>query len=209
LIVPSPLLRVSDEQKTPSLGHLSTSSTASQAPLTPLAPFALTGPQPNSQISNQSSGTTDNSSSGSSTPGPVFEFIAASSNSIARQRSDSAIGPTIISLTRQSSTTSSNSNSNNTCSQSACSSTPSTPGKESSGQQQQQQQRRTGPVLPRPAVSAFRTLAIAKDLNPLAPCGSCKEWLKKIAEVNPDFTVVTFSNSALESIYVDPIINWA
>jgi hypothetical protein len=25
------------------------------------------------------------------------------------------------------------------------------------------------------------------DLNPLGPCGSCMEWLKKVAEVNPDF----------------------
>jgi hypothetical protein len=26
-------------------------------------------------------------------------------------------------------------------------------------------------------------------LNPIAPCGACNEWLKKIAETNPDFKV--------------------
>jgi hypothetical protein len=29
-------------------------------------------------------------------------------------------------------------------------------------------------------------------LNPIAPCGACNEWLRKIAEVNPDFKVGFF-----------------
>lgn len=28
-----------------------------------------------------------------------------------------------------------------------------------------------------------------KDNNPLDPCGACSEWLRKIAEINPDFQV--------------------
>ncbi|CAK8990828.1 Uncharacterized WD repeat-containing protein all2124, partial [Durusdinium trenchii] len=40
------------------------------------------------------------------------------------------------------------------------------------------------------------------ELNPIAPCGSCNEWLKKIAEVNPTFKVVTFPNSACEEAFV-------
>ena len=32
-------------------------------------------------------------------------------------------------------------------------------------------------------------------MNPLKPCGSCAEWLKKIAEVNPAFKVLSFTDS--------------
>merc|ERR1740117_2318241 len=42
-------------------------------------------------------------------------------------------------------------------------------------------------------------------LNPLPPCGACMEWLKKIAEVNPDFKVITFSNTNCEHAFISPI----
>ena len=42
-------------------------------------------------------------------------------------------------------------------------------------------------------------------LNPLAPCGACMEWLKKIAEVNPDFKVITFSDTNCEHAFIAPI----
>ena len=42
-------------------------------------------------------------------------------------------------------------------------------------------------------------------LNPLAPCGACMEWLKKIAEVNPDFEVITFSDTACDYVYQTPV----
>lgn len=42
-------------------------------------------------------------------------------------------------------------------------------------------------------------------LNPISPCGACNEWLKKIAEVNPDFKVVTFSDSSCESVFVSEV----
>lgn len=43
------------------------------------------------------------------------------------------------------------------------------------------------------------------DLNPLKPCGACNEWLKKIAEVNPKFRVVTFTDKELQGIYIESI----
>jgi len=43
-------------------------------------------------------------------------------------------------------------------------------------------------------------------LNPIAPCGACTEWLKKIAEVNPDFTVVTFTDPSCKRLYLRNIL---
>ena len=42
-------------------------------------------------------------------------------------------------------------------------------------------------------------------LNPLDPCGACMEWLKKISEVNPDFSVLTFTSTSCEKVFVTPI----
>lgn len=39
-------------------------------------------------------------------------------------------------------------------------------------------------------------------LNPLPPCGSCTEWLRKIAEVNPDFKVLTFTDTSCSYVFV-------
>ena len=44
----------------------------------------------------------------------------------------------------------------------------------------------------------------ARDLNPLKPCGACNEWLKKIAECNPHFTVLTFTDADCNGVYVSP-----
>jgi cytidine deaminase len=41
-----------------------------------------------------------------------------------------------------------------------------------------------------------------KDLNPLAPCGTCNEWLKKISEANPYFRIITFTDANCNGIYV-------
>ncbi|GBG34918.1 Hypothetical Protein FCC1311_111412 [Hondaea fermentalgiana] len=43
------------------------------------------------------------------------------------------------------------------------------------------------------------------ELNPIQPCGACMEWLKKIAEVNPTFKVVTFPNSDCHEAFVQEI----
>ena len=39
-------------------------------------------------------------------------------------------------------------------------------------------------------------------LNPLRPCGACREWLIKIAEVNPGFKVLMFSDVTCEEVFV-------
>lgn len=41
--------------------------------------------------------------------------------------------------------------------------------------------------------------------NPLKPCGACMEWLKKIAEVNPDFKVITFTDSRCGGVYIEDV----
>jgi cytidine deaminase len=41
--------------------------------------------------------------------------------------------------------------------------------------------------------------------NPIAPCGSCMEWLRKISAANPDFRVLTFENTDCRTVYVKPI----
>jgi len=43
-----------------------------------------------------------------------------------------------------------------------------------------------------------------EDLNPLRPCGACNEWLKKIAESNPRFKVITFTDADCNGVYVSP-----
>mmetsp|Transcript_19651 Transcript_19651/g.27791 ORF Transcript_19651/g.27791 Transcript_19651/m.27791 type:complete len:730 (-) Transcript_19651:183-2372(-) len=43
-----------------------------------------------------------------------------------------------------------------------------------------------------------------EDLNPLRPCGACNEWLKKIAESNPHFKVLTFTDADCNGVYVSP-----
>ena len=56
----------------------------------------------------------------------------------------------------------------------------------------------------RRASSRRRTLVVVqsdRDLNPLAPCGACNEWLKKIAECNPYFQVVTFTDFNCNGVY--------
>ena len=42
-------------------------------------------------------------------------------------------------------------------------------------------------------------------LNPLRPCGACKEWLNKIAEVNPGFRVLMFSDVTCDEVYVKEV----
>lgn len=34
-------------------------------------------------------------------------------------------------------------------------------------------------------------------LNTLDPCNACMEWLRKIAEVNPDCKVITFNDNKM------------
>ena len=43
-------------------------------------------------------------------------------------------------------------------------------------------------------------------LNPLAPCGSCMEWLRKIAEANPDFKVLSFTDVSCARVFIKPVL---
>ncbi|GKY97742.1 hypothetical protein MPSEU_000732400 [Mayamaea pseudoterrestris] len=57
--------------------------------------------------------------------------------------------------------------------------------------------------------SSMRTVLLKqsakrKDLNPLAPCGACNEWLKKIAESNPYFKILTFTDCQCHGVYITP-----
>ncbi|ETV94747.1 hypothetical protein H310_11709 [Aphanomyces invadans] len=57
------------------------------------------------------------------------------------------------------------------------------------------------------AVDAATAMAKAeKDLNPLAPCGACNEWLLKIAEANPSFKIVTFDSIDCDSVYIHQLL---
>jgi cytidine deaminase len=41
--------------------------------------------------------------------------------------------------------------------------------------------------------------------NPIDPCGTCNEWLKKIAETNPEFKIVTFTSSDCRTCFVKSV----
>lgn len=43
------------------------------------------------------------------------------------------------------------------------------------------------------------------DMNPLKPCGACKEWLYKITEVNPGFKVLMFSDVHCDEVYIKTV----
>jgi hypothetical protein len=43
-----------------------------------------------------------------------------------------------------------------------------------------------------------------KDLNPLSPCGACNEWIKKIAQCNPYFKIITFTDANCNGMYISP-----
>jgi len=55
--------------------------------------------------------------------------------------------------------------------------------------------------------STSRSYSVTKeDMNPLRPCGACAEWLKKIASVNPDFSVVTFTDADCQGFFVESAV---
>lgn len=47
--------------------------------------------------------------------------------------------------------------------------------------------------------------AVENDMNPLKPCGACNEWLKKIAEVNPALSIVTFTDTNFQGFYCEQV----
>ena len=61
------------------------------------------------------------------------------------------------------------------------------------------------PTGPSSGAAAGGGGGIPVALNPLLPCGSCTEWLRKISEVNPDFAVITFSDISCERVFVHKV----
>jgi cytidine deaminase len=60
------------------------------------------------------------------------------------------------------------------------------------------------PQLGRRDILAVAVLALQeKERARLGPCGSCAEWIRKVAEVNPDVRVVTFADASLERVFVE------
>lgn len=53
-----------------------------------------------------------------------------------------------------------------------------------------------------PASTARVLVTEQRDFNPLKPCGACSEWLKKVADISPDFAVVTFTDQDLHGHFV-------
>ena len=49
----------------------------------------------------------------------------------------------------------------------------------------------------------FLSSSLKQDINPLSPCGACGEWLKKIAEANPYFKVITFTDVDCNGVYIN------
>lgn len=65
------------------------------------------------------------------------------------------------------------------------------------------------PDLPRRDFVCVAVLAVtlgdekaSSSRNPIDPCGACREWLLKIANVNPDFRVLTFTDERLSDVFV-------
>lgn len=51
------------------------------------------------------------------------------------------------------------------------------------------------------AIPSAPTVPLEQERNPIAPCGSCTEWLKKVAAVNPDLKIITFTNEDCDYVY--------
>jgi hypothetical protein len=61
---------------------------------------------------------------------------------------------------------------------------------------------RTSHVPAVTAASSAHLPHVPVALNPIAPCGSCMEWLRKIAEVNPDFKILTFTDISCTKVFI-------
>lgn len=54
------------------------------------------------------------------------------------------------------------------------------------------------PDLKRHEMKAVAVADPNNELNPIDPCGVCDEWLKKVQEVNPQFSILTFPSDAID-----------
>jgi len=62
----------------------------------------------------------------------------------------------------------------------------------------------THPQLTRKDVAAVAVLSLGAHPR-LGPCGACLEWLRKMAEANPDLRVVTFADHENARVFVDSV----
>ena len=61
------------------------------------------------------------------------------------------------------------------------------------------------PELKRENILCVAVLSLGKKGPTLGPCGACREWLLKVAEVNPDFSVLTFEDEDCTKTYIETI----
>lgn len=61
------------------------------------------------------------------------------------------------------------------------------------------------PNLLRSQIRAVAVLSMRPGRPRLGPCGACNEWLRKVAEVNPDFKLVTFADEDATQLFVEGV----
>ena len=61
------------------------------------------------------------------------------------------------------------------------------------------------PMLHRRQIEAVAVLSLSGKAR-LGPCGACREWLLKVAEVNPDLRVITFDDVDATRVIVEPAL---
>ena len=61
------------------------------------------------------------------------------------------------------------------------------------------------PLLQREKILCVAVLSLTAKGPTLGPCGACQEWLTKVAEVNPNFTILTFADIDCNFVYTDAI----
>jgi cytidine deaminase len=61
------------------------------------------------------------------------------------------------------------------------------------------------PRLKREHILCIAVLSLGKRGPTLGPCGACREWLTKVSEVNPNFTILTFADEDCTEVYLEAI----
>ena len=60
------------------------------------------------------------------------------------------------------------------------------------------------PQLERKDILALSVLALKEGpASRLGPCGACAEWIRKVAEVNPEIRIITFKDSSMKRVFVE------
>jgi cytidine deaminase len=61
------------------------------------------------------------------------------------------------------------------------------------------------PRLQRRDLLAVAVLGLDPRARRLGPCGACQEWLRKVAEVNPELEVLVFEDATMAQVYHRPL----